>query len=113
VTVVRHEIQTVFRSAWSLYQLIGNRRKFDRVPLNGPVVLRFSNSVVDRTEYCSCVDISPRGIGLSSPASIDPGCIVELDAQGRTRFARVRYCRPDDANYRIGLELLPDYDARR
>jgi hypothetical protein len=82
------------------------------MPLAGPVVLRFSNAVVEQTEYCSCVDISPRGIGLNSPAPIDPDCIVELDAHGQTRFARVRYCRPDGSNYRIGLELLPDFRPR-
>ena len=103
----------VLRSARSFYELLGNRRKFERSPLGGAVLLKFANSVVERTEFCSCVDISPRGIGLSSPAMIDPDCVVELDSQGRTRFARVRYCRPDDANYRIGLEFLPDLHGPR
>ena len=100
----------VFRSARSFYQLLGNRRKFERMPLVATVVMTFRGRAVETTEHCASVDISPRGIGLDCPSPIELESVVELhvDAPASTRLARVRYCRPAGAGYRIGLEFLTD-----
>ncbi len=100
----------VFRSARSFYELLGNRRKFERMPLAAAVVMTLRGRAVETTELCTSTDISLRGIGLDCPSPIEPESVVELhvDAPASTRLARVRYCRPAGAGYRIGLEFLMD-----
>ena len=105
----------VVRSVRSFYALLGNRRKFERSPFAGTVVLRVSSRVVERTERCSCVNISPRGIGVDCSDSIFVDSMVELlsDGHGSSRMARVRYCRPNGDGYRIGLEFFTDPKASK
>ena len=95
------------RYAQSLYQLLSNRRKFERVPATGTILVTYG-SVVPTTQTCSCVDVSPRGIAIDSPVALEPNTFVALrsNEQDPKRWARVRYCRPVDELHRIGLEFV-------
>ena len=97
----------IVRYAQSLYKILTNRRKFERVPVTGTVLATYG-SVVPITQTCSCVDVSPRGIAIDSPEPIDPNTFVALrsDEHDPKRWARVRYCRPHDVVHRIGLEFV-------
>jgi PilZ domain-containing protein len=103
----------VLRSARSIYELLGNRRRFDRTPFAGTVLLTWRTSVVERTEYCSSVDLSPRGIGIECQEPLRLESIVELLSGGAKRLARVRYCRAIAGGYRIGLEFLTETSSLR
>ena len=95
------------RYVQSLYQILRNRRKFERVPVTGTILATYG-SVVPITQTCSCVDMSPRGIAIDSPEPIEPNMFVALQSDERDpkRWARVRYCRPQDVVHRIGLEFI-------
>jgi hypothetical protein len=95
------------RYAHSFYQLISNRRKFERVPVKGTILVTYG-SIVPITIACSCVDMSPRGVGIDSPESIEANTFVALRSEERDskRWARVRYCRQHNEVHRIGLEFI-------
>jgi hypothetical protein len=95
------------RYAKSLYQLLSNRRKFERVPVTGTILATYE-STIPITQTCSCVDLSPRGIAIDSPEPIEPNTLVALrsDERDPKRWARVRYCRPHYVVHRIGLEFI-------
>jgi PilZ domain len=95
------------RYVQSLYQILRNRRKFERVPVTGTILATYGR-VVPITQTCSCVDMSPRGIAIDSPEPIEPNTFVALrsDERDPKRWARVRYCRPHDVVHRIGLEFI-------
>lgn len=95
------------RYAQSLYQLLSNRRKFERAPVTGTILATYG-SAVPTTLTCSCVDMSPSGIAIDSLEPIEPNTFVALrsDERGPKRWARVRYCRPHDVVHRIGLEFI-------
>lgn len=96
------------RFARSLYQLLANRRKYERQPISGVVKIICKGYVTEVTHVCTCVDISPRGIGIESPERMEPDMVVPLhtDEQGSNQLARVCYCQQQDAIYRIGLEFV-------
>ena len=95
------------RYVQSLYQILRNRRNFERVPVTGTILATYGR-VVPITQTCSCVDMSPRGIAIDSPEPIEPNMFVALQSDERDpkRWARVRYCRPHDVVHRIGLEFI-------
>lgn len=96
----------------SLYKLLGNRRKYERLPASGNIFAICKGVVVDTTYACSCVDISPRGIAIDSmePMAVDALLRLRSDEHGPRRLARVRYCIRRSASYRIGLQFIADED---
>jgi len=100
-------ITGIVRYARKLYELLGNRRKFERVPMSGTVFVVCKGSVVDTTHTCACVDISLRGIGLDCPEPVIVDAFVQLhsDDHGTWRLARVRHCALRGSRYRVGLEF--------
>ena len=95
------------RYAQSLYQILRDRRKFERVPVTGAILATYGGAVLIQ-HTCTCVDMSPRGIAIDSPEPIEPNTFVALrsDERDPKRWARVRYCRPHDVVHRIGLEFI-------
>jgi hypothetical protein len=77
----------------SFYWLLGNRRKFDRVPFSGNIRATCKGGGLITKHVCSCVDISPSGIGIDCPELMLRDAVVQLssDEEDSGRFARVRY----------------------
>jgi len=95
------------RYARTFYELLGNRRKFERIPVSGTVVVVRKGSVVDTTHTCSCVDVSLRGIALDCPEPLKVDELVQLQSDDQiTSQARVRHCGQSDGGYRVGLEFV-------
>lgn len=96
--------------ARSFYHLIGNRRKFERVPFSGTIFVTCKGSGVETTHASSCVDISPRGIGVECPEALTVDGFVQVhsDDHGPRRLARVRYCLQRGESYRVGLEFTAE-----
>ena len=95
--------------ARSFYQMVGNRRKFERMPISETIRASCRGHAVETTHNCRSVDVSPRGIGMDCPEELRPDAVVELhSADGRSsRLACVRYCRPQGDGFRVGLEFMP------
>jgi hypothetical protein len=98
----------LIRSSRSLYYLLGNRRTFDRQPISGNIRVVIKSFGLVTTNVCSCVDISPRGIGLDCPELITLETVVQLtsDEDKASRFARIRYCELRGRMFRAGLEFI-------
>ena len=98
----------LIRSGRSLYYLFGNRRMFDRLPISGTIRVVVKSFGLVTTHVCSCVDISPRGIGLGCHELITLETVVELTSDGdkSSRFARIRYCEQRGPIFRTGLEFI-------
>ena len=98
----------IIRSGRSLYYLFGNRRKFERLPISGTIRVVVKSFAFVTTHVCSCVDISPRGIGLDCPELITFETVVQLtsDEDKSSRFARIRYCELRGRMFRAGLEFI-------
>ena len=96
------------RYARSFYELLGNRRKFERRPMSGPVFVTCKGSVVDTTQVASCVDVSPRGMAVDCSESLTKDQVVQLHSEdhGPRLLARVRYCIQRSNHYRVGLEFI-------
>jgi hypothetical protein len=101
-------IDGLARYAQSFYELIGNRRKFERTPISGTIFVTCNGSVVDTTQSASCVDISPRGIAIDCSELLTKDWIVQLysESRGPRRLARVCYCIQRGDRYRVGLEFI-------
>jgi len=105
----RTPITGLVRYARKFYELLGNRRKFERAPMSGAVVVVSKGSVVDTMQTCSCVDISPRGIALDCPhpLAVDALVLLQSDDHRTSRRARVRHCGQSGGDgYRVGLEFV-------
>jgi hypothetical protein len=100
----------ITRYARSFYNLLGNRRKFERVPFSGTIFVTCRGSVVETAHVSPCVDISPRGIGVEcpEPLTVDGFVQVHSDDHGPRRLARVRYCLHRGESYRVGLEFVAE-----
>ena len=98
------------RCVRSLYELLGNRRKFERTPMSGTILVTRKGSVVETTEVSSCVDISPRGIAIECSEQFMKDSVLQLHSgdHGPHRLARVCYCIPSGERYRIGLEFIAE-----
>jgi hypothetical protein len=98
------------RYAQSFYELLGNRRKFERTPVSGTIFVTCNGSVVDTTQSASCVDISPRGIAIDCLDLLPTDWVVQLHSEGRgpRRLARVRYCIQRGDRFRVGLEFIAE-----
>jgi hypothetical protein len=109
-----HPVDGLVRYARSFYELLGNRRKFDRVPMPGPVAVTCKGSVVNTVHLCSCLDISPRGMAVECPESLTVNAFVQLQSEshGPSRLARVRYCIPSGDRYRAGVEFVAETEPR-
>ena len=96
------------------YQLLGNRRKYERLPLSGAITAKCSGCCTEETYACACVDISPRGMGIESAEPIGPQMYVLLysNEQARSHFAIVRYCINRGDVFRIGLEFISETEYR-
>ena len=110
MAVTRNPVGGLLRCARSFYELLGNRRKFERVPMSGPVIVTCKGAVVDTTHLSSCLDISPRGMAVEcpEPLAIDGFVQVQSDDHSPRRMARVRYCIPRGDRYRAGLEFISE-----
>ena len=99
-------VLTMYGRSW--YQLLSNRRKFERLPLSGAVTLTLQGSALLTDYICSCVDISPRGLGLYCPESIAPNSVVRLQSEelASSRYARVIHCEDRGGGFRVGLEFV-------
>jgi hypothetical protein len=98
----------VFQYCRSFYQLLANRRKLDRLPLSGTIVLTYQDGYAQPTVLsCSCTDISRQGMGLASSELVPVGITVQLqlDEGGFSRFARICYCLHCGPVFRVGLEF--------
>jgi hypothetical protein len=104
----RIAVDGITRYARSFYILLGNRRKFERVPFSGTIFVTCKGFVVDTTHVCSFVDISPRGIGVEcpEPLTVDEFVEVHADDHGPRRRARVCYCLQRGERHRVGLEFV-------
>jgi len=102
----------LLRHARSFYELLGNRRKFERAPLTGTVFLSSKGLVMDTTHVASCVNVSLHGMAVDSPESLPADAFVEVhsDNYGPRRRARVRHCTQRGQVYRIGLEFVGNYE---
>ena len=92
----------------SLYQLLSNRRRFDRQPIQGAMALNCRNKYGDHvTTICSCTDISARGLGVQSPEPVIPNAdaYITCEAHGLKGFAYIRYCVPRAGGHAVGLEF--------
>jgi hypothetical protein len=100
------------RCARSFYQLLGNRRKFERVPMSGTIRLISKGYAVDNTYVCTCRDISPRGIAVDCPELLSPNLVVTIQSEqyGPSRLARVCHCQQQGDVFRIGLEFIANTD---
>ena len=100
--------------ARSFYDLLANRRKYERTPICGIVRVTFPGYAVESTHVCSCVDISPRGMAMDCPESLLPNTIIVLHAEehGARRVARVCYSRERGTVYRIGVDFTTDDGCR-
>ena len=96
------------RYARSFYQLVGNRRKFARTPISGGILITTKGFAVDTTRTCSCVDVSPHGLGIDcpEPLAVDAFVQVHSDEHGPRRVARVRFCNQLADVYRVGLQFV-------
>jgi hypothetical protein len=103
----------VVRWAESFYEILGNRRKFERLPIPGTISVTCKGSAVDNTFTCSCIDFSPRGIGIDSPEQMVVDTVIELSSDDHSahHLACVRYCLQRSASYRVGLEFIADPQA--
>jgi hypothetical protein len=106
----RGPVAGLVRYARSIYQLLGNRRRFERLPLSTVVFLTVRGTVLNTTLSCAGVDVSPRGIAVDSPEelALDTFVAVHSEEQGPVRWAQVRHCRPRQDTYRIGLEFVTE-----
>ena len=101
-------VEGIVRSARSLYELVGNRRKYERAPMSGQILVTTTGVAIDTTRICSLVDVSPRGIGIDCPESltVDEFVQVHSDEHGPRRNARVRHCHQVVDLYRVGLQFV-------
>ena len=114
MAVNQSPVSGLVRYARSFYQLLGNRRKFERVPMSGPIWVTVKGAVVDNTQQCLCRDISPRGVGIDCPEPLTVNAFVQVhsDEYGERRLARVRYCITHEARYHAGLEFVAEGQDR-
>jgi PilZ domain len=106
----RTPVGGLVRYARSFYQLLGNRRKFERTPMAGTIFVTCKGSVIDSTHASSCVNVSLHGVGIECPEPLTVGGFVQLHSEdhGPRRLARVRYCVPQGGVYRVGLEFIAE-----
>ena len=96
------------QSGHSFYSLVANRRKFERHALAGEIIATYTNIYNEAIRYrCSCIDWSPRGVGLvsSEPIPRDVSVRLHSDAFHGATFGRVRCCQQVGMTFRIGLEF--------
>ena len=95
-----------------LHRLLGNRRDTDRIRVRGEICACFCDARgLTVVLTCTCVDLSPRGMGVYSPKPISPGIEVTLrDPAGGAilRCAQVRYCQRHGHSHRIGFAFSPE-----
>jgi hypothetical protein len=98
----------IARYARSFYQLLGNRRKFDRAPVSGTIFVTIKGYAIDLTHTCSCVDISRCGLGIDCPEAVAVDALVHVHSEehGPRRTARVRFCNQLGDVYRVGLQFV-------
>ncbi|HYM11054.1 MAG TPA: PilZ domain-containing protein [Bryobacterales bacterium] len=65
-----------------------------------------------RTMPALLEDLSLEGAAVSMEAPIEPGETVELVAPGLRARAQVRYCRPRETDFQLGLEFAEEYRWR-
>ena len=83
--VRRISVSGLARYARSFYELLGNRRKFERTPMSGTVFVTCKGSVADTTQVASCVDISPRGMAVDCSELLTKDQVVQLHSEDLTR----------------------------
>jgi hypothetical protein len=106
----RHPVGGLARYARSFYELLGNRRKFERTPLCGVVFITCKGTVIDTTHASTCLDISRRGMGIECPEALTVDGFVQVSSEehGPQRLAKVRYCIPRDDRFRVGLMFIAE-----
>jgi hypothetical protein len=104
----------IVRYGSKFYQLLGNRRKFERLPLSGAITAKCSGYCTEKIYDCACLNISPRGIGIVCAEPMAPPMYVHLysDEQACSHSAIVRYCINSGNGFRIGLEFISEAEYR-
>jgi hypothetical protein len=88
--VRRISVSGLARYARSFYELLGNRRKFERTPMSGTVFVTCKGSVADTTQVASCVDISPRGMAVDCSELLTKDQVVQLHSGDHGPASRAR-----------------------
>ena len=94
----------------SIYSLLGERRKAQRIDFNCSITVSCKNRYGQLTSHtCTCLNISERGIGFLAPEALAENSDVYIHSETHNlkRFGRVRYCtQKGDQNY-IGCFFRP------
>jgi len=94
----------------SLYTLLGERRKTERVEFHCAVAVSCKNRYGSlTTNVCNCLNLSDRGIGLESPEPIPVSCDVYIHSETHNlkRFGRVRWCVQRGDRFFFGCSFRP------
>jgi hypothetical protein len=93
-----------------------DKRQLERGPFSFPVLLECNDPDSDRFEPVHLravgVDINSNGIGVLTEKPINPGGVVKLYlplGDPKTMiptFSEVRWTRPTEGNYRMGLHFI-------
>jgi hypothetical protein len=102
------EFSAVRDYAKSLYVLLGNRRRYPRLPASGTILATSRGGAITATHICSLVDISLHGMAVECSDGLSPDIFLDVQSEdhGSPRLARVRYCVPHAGMYRVGLEIV-------
>ena len=101
-------MQEVSRYFKQLYQILGNRRWGERLPIQGKVNATWKNQYGQLiTHACSGLDVSANGISVVSeePATISADAYLYSSEHRLKTFAEVRHCTRGAGGYRIGFRL--------
>jgi PilZ domain len=76
--------------------------------ISGTILITTKGYAVDMTHKCSCVDVSPRGMGIDCPELLAVAAFIQVhsDERGPRRVARVRFCHQLGDMYRVGLQFV-------
>jgi len=90
------------------YNTLANRRRYDRLPIEGVVNATWRNQygqLVTRT--CQSLDLSPNGLAAQSEEAAPVGADAYLHSSrhGLSTFALVCYCTPGEKGHRIGFQF--------
>jgi PilZ domain len=100
--------RTIVHYFQELYLTLANRRRHDRLPIEGPVNATWKNQYGQLiTHTCSGLNVSARGISLVSeePAAISADAYLYSSTHRLKTYAAVRYCTRDRSGYRIGFQF--------
>ena len=101
-------VKGIQQYARSIYQFLANRRKFDRQPIQGAVSLNTRDRYGQiTTQIGTCMDVSMSGIAVLCQEPLVPNADAYFHSEANSiqGFGLIRYCKPENGGYRVGLEL--------